>query len=259
LNEEIDVFEKTKLLIGAAAFKIGHVDRIHIIGCARTGTTFLQYCMLAYKNANVVNSETSPNYPGLVDKLKLTRSSIAQGGMTYITKRTYGWFQSKHVEELVAAVSRYHMGVILMIRDPRAVMASTHRLDEDNKTPYVDEERWYQSILAGEEVWRQLADYPRKCILRYEDLVLYPNTVDRVIMETFALERQQGLESLNQVKSNAERVGYEVAGWQQEAMQRLRNADPTSLDHSPPEVQISSNEIRAKYNHYLGQYSTSTN
>ena len=245
---------KAKLVIGAAAMKLGGVKRIHIIGCARSGTTFLQYCMLAYRNVMVVNAETSPNFPDLRAKLALARLGIREGGLNYVTKRTYGWYWKNNLDELVASVRRHQMGVILVIRDPRAVLESVHPLDDDNSTPYVEEERWHKSILAGEEVWARLRNYPRKCILTYEDIVSRPDSVDQTISETFSLERHADVEQINQVKTNAERVGYRVSESQRQAMHSLRDADPADLDKPLGDAKIISAEIREKYAEVIATY-----
>ena len=247
-------FTRAKLHAGATLFRATGVDRLHIIGCARSGTTFLQYCMLAYENTRVENAETSPHYPGFQGKLSLAFEAFRDGGFHYITKRTYGWFEEERIEELIDAVKLYNAGILLMIRDPRAVLVSKHRRAEHDEQPYVDEERWFRSMQAGERVWQRLGGYPRKCVIRYEDLIRSPNSVDERIQSALGLKRREGIEAINAARTNADKLGYRVSREQREAMHGLRDADPSHLNKDPDEVEIRSQQVREKYQEYVARY-----
>jgi hypothetical protein len=240
--------------LAASAFRISRLQRIHIIGCARSGTTFLQYCMLAYRNTVVVNAETSPLHPSLGDKLLLSGRALTKGGQNYVTKRPFEWFDDEGISELLDSVKWYNVGIIQILRDPRTVLRSKHRLSADPGQPYVDEERWYASVVAGERIWEYLSDYPRKCTIRYEDLILDPDKVHNVLANTFQLEKVDGVGAINQAKTNAELVGYKVSKAQREAMHGLRNADPLSVKANPEEFPIESDKVKEKYSSFLRTY-----
>ncbi len=245
---------RLKRRIAKAAFRAGRVNRIHIVGCARSGTTFLQYCMLAYQDTHVVNAETSPLYPPFPAKLALGLKSLTTGGCNYVTKRGYGWFNPGSIDDLEEAVRSYDTGVVQIIRDPRAVLRSMHRRSNRPDHPYVEEDRWYQSIVAGELLWDRFVDVSRKCLIRYEDLINDCSLVDNALSTTFGLKKVEGVGAINQAKTNAQLIGYAVSGEQEAAMHGLRDADPAAAKTAPDDVQIKSERIRAKYDAFIARY-----
>ena len=138
-------------------------------------------------------------------------------------------------------------------------MKSVHHGNADGKpyvagTAYVDEQRWYESILAGETIWSELGDYPRKCIVKYEDLIGAPDLVDRSIRKAFSLQTRPGVTNINQAKTNASRIRYKVARGQEMAMNGLRNADPSALSKPRGTVDIESPIIRLKAQEVIDTY-----
>lgn len=207
--------------------------------------------MLAYNNTEVVDAETSPLYPDFGPQLALCRKALANGGLNYVTKRTYGWFEEQGIANLLSSVNLYGTGVIHVLRDPRAVLKSRHRRSSRPTEPYVDEKRWYESMVAVETIWRELADYDRKCQVRYEDLIRDPDAVNQLLCDTFRLTKSAGIGSINQAKTNAFARGYVVSEAQSAAMHGLRDADVNALNKDLDEIELESEPARQQYRHVL--------
>ncbi|MEM9058057.1 MAG: hypothetical protein AAGD86_11295, partial [Pseudomonadota bacterium] len=76
-------------------FPLFGVTRIHIVGCARSGTTMLHYAMLAFDGVHLSTTESDVMLdPGLGESLALLwRAATTRGPVCYVTKRNYGWFE----------------------------------------------------------------------------------------------------------------------------------------------------------------------
>jgi hypothetical protein len=56
------------------------LDQIHMIGCSRSGTTMIQYSMIAFQNVIIANGETGPDYPALGSLLRYVMGAgLARG------------------------------------------------------------------------------------------------------------------------------------------------------------------------------------
>lgn len=245
-----------KKALGRTLFRLTGVDRIHIVGCARSGTTLMQYAMVAFDGVSVANHEASLAYPDLAERFRLAGEAVRNRPVVLITKRTYGWFEAEAVCEVVRAARRDGIGVILVVRDPRAVLTSKHGgLSESGA--YVDQDRWHKSVLAGDQIWEQLGEYPRKLIVKYEDLVTKPDAVERDLSVSFGLRRRSDMLPLANVKSNLERSGYVVDSHMDEAMHGLRDIDTSRPARAVPplcDLDIDRASINAAIMEFMGRY-----
>lgn len=230
-------------------------QRIHIVGCARSGTTMFQYALLAFENSLVENQETSPNYPGFLKKLGLATHKNS----FYITKRNYDWFEDARVADLVRLTRVYDMGIVLCVRNPNAVMVSVHAGSGSNETSYLEQERWYQSVIAGEQIMQQLAGYKKLLVVRYEDIVANPAQVESGLNRAFGLHKLPNMGDISQIKSNTEKRNYKIDKGQLDAMHKLRDASPDSLQRTYPAIKLESDEILQKYLEFCSTYNYEPN
>ena len=208
------------------------IERIHIIGCARSGTTMLHLAMGCFSNLMRPEDETSPLYPFLAERARLVlRVGWRPGRKFYVTKRDSGWYKPKHRDALIALTRMENIGLICMVRDPRDVMISRHAESKFGPPTeaYVTPLRWYESILAGEHIFRALSDYPRKLLLRYEDLVTQPQAAERRMIECFGLAQNPGALPIDRIKDNYERLKIAFGADQIMALNGLRNMSPSSI------------------------------
>src|ERR1041384_3271316 len=94
-------FSNTKAALGRALFALAGIDRIHIIGCGRSGTTMLHLAMACFKNVTLSKSESGIQHPHLRERLGLAlRLGTVSGRKHYVTKRGSGWINPHHVDHL---------------------------------------------------------------------------------------------------------------------------------------------------------------
>ena len=99
------------------------VERIHIIGRSRSGTTMLHLAMGCF--ANVMLSEKRP--------IRIIPSSASERGSRYAWaggpgenshhQANSGWYKPKHRDALIA-LTRLNIGLIYMIRIRNVMLAS---------------------------------------------------------------------------------------------------------------------------------------
>src|SRR5579859_887987 len=95
-------FFDIKTAMGRGLFALAQIDRIHIIGCGRSGTTMLHLAMACFKNVTLSNSESGIQHPHLRERLGLAlRSRASRGRQHYITKRDPGWITPRHIDDLI--------------------------------------------------------------------------------------------------------------------------------------------------------------
>jgi len=171
------------------------MSRIHIIGCARSGTSLLAEFLTGFENSQYGHKESSPVWdPSLQESIALFKRQISvEGRGFYITKRAANWFMARQVESLERLARSDKIGVIHIIRDPRDVLTSQHFRNpekRDHDTPYyVSPRRWLASLEAAEHIFKALSSYPLKTTIRYEDLVTHPEEVALGLNRTFGIKR----------------------------------------------------------------------
>src|ERR1051326_5988438 len=149
-----------------ALFAWAGIERIHIIGCSRSGTTMLHLAMGCFSNLMLSEDESGPLYPYLGERARMAlRVGWRPGRKFYVTKRDSGWYMPDHRDALLALTPLENIGLIYMIRNPHDVLLSRRGLESSDA--YVSPQLSHESILAGEHIFRELANYPRKLLLRY--------------------------------------------------------------------------------------------
>ncbi len=180
------------------------IERIHIIGCARSGTTMLHYAMLAFRNIYAHDRETNiwsnPQTRVCYQLYKQNRNKDEQ--YFFVTKRASRWWQKPYIQELYRYSRRFRPWLIHLVRDPRDVMVSKHPLDKQQY--YVSPELWKNSIEAAEWLWQKLEDYPYKMTLRYEDVAVNHNKVLQELFDWNGLELRAGIEDWSRLKDYVE-------------------------------------------------------
>lgn len=220
----IDVLKKR---IKNAILKLGNIKTLHIVGCARSGTTMLHYSMVAFENVHLYDKETHvwdsrlfADYISLCSKNIFKSSSIL-----YVTKRSYLWWKPDHIEKLANEVKENGIFIMNIVRDPRDVLVSKHNLYD--RTFYVDPEKWLSSIMAGEKLFDMLIDYKDKLTIKYEDVVKNPDKVLHEIEEVFNIHLSPEIDSWGLLKDNIEnlKMKAEMIPY----LNKLRNFDSSSI------------------------------
>jgi hypothetical protein len=260
MAELIDIDKNTRrtprygeALIGKMLFSLAGIDRIHIIGCSRSGTTMLHLAMVCFKNVAISESETDICYPYLRQRIKIvTRIGWRPSPKHYVTKRHFGWFTPHSVEDLIGQTRLENIGLIHLVRDPRDVMLSRHLKDSSGQ-PYVSIEHWYRSIVAADHIFEALKTHTRKLTLRYEDIVRDPGGTEQRICAGFGLQRNARAFPLNRVKDNVECMGFHLDSFAgRRALNGLRNMDDRSIGRwmgnaDAPAVETMEPSARSRY------------
>lgn len=246
-----------KAALGRAVFSLAGIHRIHIIGCARSGTTMLHLAMSCFDRVTLCPTESKPRYPHLSERIALAlRLGVHRGPKHYVTKRGFEWHKPSCVDELLKCTRLENIGIIHLVRDPRDVMVS--RASSMPDRAYVWHERWYDSIMAADRIFESIADYPRKLILRYEDIVLDPAATQEKIAAVFGLRLNSGALPINRVQENFERLGIHFDRQLLMALNGLRNMDTQSIgnwrERGAPDFNSMRPEILARYRTFCRQY-----
>jgi len=217
-----------KAAVGRAIFKVARIRRIHIIGCARSGTTMLHLAMACFDKAILCSTESKPPNPYLRERIDLgLRLGALPGWKHYITKRGFDWQKPQLVNELLRWSRWENIGIIHLVRDPRDVLVS--RASSRPGESFVWPDRWHESIGAADYIFEALADHSRKLVIRYEDVVLEAVAVQQRIAATFGLRVNPKALPINRVKDNFERLDVCYDGQQLMALNGLRNMDANSI------------------------------
>lgn len=216
--------------------EIARIRRVHIIGCSRSGTTMLHYAMSAFKDTYIYEKETTLwNFP---DKNELAslffKNLFSKNPLYLITKRNPSWYKEKNIDDLINLIREHNIYLIYIVRDPRDVLTSKHKLHKDSY--YVDMDRWKNSVNGGERVIDELSDYKRMLVVRYEDLVVNPGVIERSIMSMTGLVKRENVESISKLKDNIEN-SESIDGEMIPYMHKLRNFDISSIGRWQLDVQ----------------------
>ena len=211
-----------KTLLGMA-----NVNRIHIVGCARSGTTMLHYAMVAFQNTLLFDSETQVwNSPSVSESLKLFCKCLSKKqSCYYVTKRSFGWWKKDAIERLATQVIKDKIYLLNIVRDPRDVLTSTHKLNE--RKFYVEPQTWIDSVHAGKLLAEELGSYEHLLTIRYEDVVSNPLEVSSQLQDKFGLSLNPKLQDWSRLKDNLELL--DVDQTMTSYMHKLRNFDPATI------------------------------
>lgn len=243
-------------------FKLFGIERIHIIGCSRSGTTMLHLAMGCFSGVTLAPTETTPGYPWMLDRLKLAlRVGWRPERKYFITKRDYGWFEPANVEDLIQKTRLENIGLIHLVRDPRDVMLSRYvgSSRDASGQPYVSEAHWYDSISAADRVFDALKDHPRKFVLRYEDIVLNTASAEAQIARAFGMTRNRDALPMDRVKDNFERLRIPFSRATLRNLGGLRNMDSKSVGKwreadVVPVAETLSPPVRARFEAFCAEH-----
>lgn len=142
---------------------MSYENHIHITGAARTGTTLMKNLMHCFMGTFVVPGESGP------DTSRAPRGIIV----------------TKYPEKGTELYEQYpNLGVILMVRDPRDMYVSRHQ----GTRWWVNRERLSPGYFSRQsEKLISLAEDPRTCVVRYEQLVSDPDRIQQEIADFFGL------------------------------------------------------------------------
>jgi hypothetical protein len=215
-----------QLALRQCVLNVGGIDRIHIVGAARSGTTMLHYAFSAFERVVLFDEETNPvRTPSMTASLGLAlRNMVRRERAIFVTKRNYGWFQERNIQQLAQEVRRSRMGLINIVRDPRDAMTSVH---STQKSFYLEPERWLASVAAAETLFAQLEGHNRKLTIKYEDVVLNPGSVQSLLERQLGLRLREGITSWAEMAENVAALGQPVG--RMRALHTLRNFDPLSI------------------------------
>jgi len=206
--------------------QLANINRIHIIGCARSGTTMLHYSMVAFKNTILYDNETEIwNTPNLSNTVKLfAKHIIRKETYFYVTKRSYEWWHDEQIEYLSSHAPKENIFIINVVRDPRDVLTSKHVLSD--RTYYVEPERWLSSINAADKLFSNLDDYENKLTLRYEDIVCKPDEIRIILEDKIGMDISPNVKDWSRLKDNLQKdTSKNMIAY----MHVLRNFDPNSI------------------------------
>jgi hypothetical protein len=203
------------------------IQRIHIIGCARSGTTMLHYAMAAFADTILYDSESGIwAYPSLSECFGLALDRTSPRRTRYlVTKRHYGWFLDEEIEKLIYSAHRHQLLLINIVRDPRDVLTSHKRGSRDGF--YVELERWQKSVEASTVVLNALQGCASLLTLRYEDVINAAEPTAALLQERFGLRLRPHVRSWANLQDNVATLGQRTDRAQ--AMHGVRNFDPGSI------------------------------
>lgn len=220
-----------KVAVGHALFRIAGVDRTHIIGCSRSGTTMLHLAMIRFSGVALAQEETEISHPYLSERLRIGFDALVSGTKHYITKRNFDWFEPKNVDLAIARIASENIGLIDVVRDPRDVLLSRYpgSKSEAQGLTYVTGEHWHRSILAEDRVMAALRQHARKVVLRYEDIILDPAGTEARICEALDFHVDPRTKGIDHVKDNVALVRPRFNTEEIKALGGLRNMDASSI------------------------------
>ena len=151
------------------------MNKIYIMGCGRSGTTFLLTLMTSFQDT-YVHIDAAP-VPG-EDHFRAF-DSIKTEASTVVVKRVSDAY--KFIYEMPDQLK-----LLYLVRHPLDVVTSTLNYRGKTYKNYIPPERW----LAETKALRSLIESQRQGVflLRYEDLVLQPDTAQRKIGDYFGLK-----------------------------------------------------------------------
>lgn len=221
------ILRRPKIAVKFALLQAANVDRIHIVGCSRSGTTMLAYALLAFNNTHLFDRETNAHaWPSMKETLEFLQMHVKNSEKQfYITKRNAGWWKPDHIQPTAKLIRKKGIFVINIVRDPRDVLSSKHPLAKNQF--YVGRDLWLDSFLATEYLENSLEGYPRHITMRYEDVVQKHEEIEKELLEKVGLELSPGIAGMNRLKDCVEIK--DVSGNMVKYMHKLRNFDANSI------------------------------
>ena len=188
----------------------------------------LHYAFSAFEDVVLHDEETNPVWsPTIASSLRMAMAArLWRRRTVYVTKRNYGWYTERKLRMVAYDIQRGRVGLINIVRDPRDALTSTHA-NEKERAYYLEPGRWMASVDAGERLFQALPDHERKLTIRYEDVVMKPDSVQKVVERTMGLRLRRSLASWANLADNLAGLGQPVG--MEKALHAVRNFDPSSV------------------------------
>ncbi|MFB6355039.1 MAG: sulfotransferase [bacterium] len=166
----------------------------YITGCARSGTTLLQFMMDAFENLDVIPGEqfidqfTNPEIQDrarknhvLMKRDLLCLTGNYPEGLDITDEQQLADYRIKFLD----LIRSLDLQLIDIIRDPRDVITSTHHADPDRY--WVDFERWYMQYV---EINWFMEQWDKIIRVQYENLLRNPDRVQNRIANVYELNSE---------------------------------------------------------------------
>lgn len=185
---------------------------IYIAGCGRSGTTLLQRLMRCFEDSFVAGGERP--FTALLDLVNRDERNL-------VVKRDAGaWMLLKDMPPAV------HL--VYCVRHPYDVLTSFHPGSRRSDRYYIKPSRWKQEFSAYRKYCRLMETRP--VVVRYEDLISDPDSVQESLAEGLGLEARMAFTDRNEPLS-----GRSIRKWEgneqfSEYLGRVRRAHGKTLD-----------------------------
>lgn len=194
-----------KAIAGRWLFRAANIRQLHIVGTSRSGTTMLHVAMTAFQNVDVFPRETPVNVPRLGQRWAVCRTFLAAGTdlsarKFFVTKRDWRWWTDENIEGIVRKFHEEDLGLILMLRDPRDVLLSEHRIRPGR--PFLSPAGWARQTVAGERLIERLQGEAGFMTIRYEDLVMRPEAAEAELCRRYGLSPHPDSAGLGHIGRN---------------------------------------------------------
>jgi hypothetical protein len=145
------------------------MSRIHIVGCSpRSGTTLMMEMIAACCKVDFAVAHEQSIYDG-----------PDHAGKVFLSKKPHDILWAEAVLRRMS-----DLYVIYMLRDPRDVVVSKH--DHDPSHYWVGLNFWKNYTPLA----KRIEDHPRLVVVRYEELVTDPSSIQRLLAKRFPFLRQ---------------------------------------------------------------------
>lgn len=189
----------------------------------------LHAAMSAFANIHLHPAESTAAQPHLMERwaaVRDFRQKRAGRPRFFVTKRGFSWFTRPEIDTLITRARREIVGILHIVRDPRDVLLSQHKLAQRQR--YVSADHWRQSIKAADIVEDAVRGYAPFVTIRYEDFVRSPRAIERTMADVLGLTLRPGA-AIDRVADSLASSGMLLSPYMKAAMQGVRNADPASI------------------------------
>jgi hypothetical protein len=187
-----------------------------------------QLSLQAFQNVQMNPTESNVVFfPTMKESVRLAIGGKGERHF-YVTKRSAKWFESPYLQQLRQVCLQENVGLIHLIRDPRDVLTSRHLGDSKRRSSnpfYVSPDHWLRSIDAAEWLFREVAGQCPAATLRYEDIVLDPQSGIDKLKSEFGLELREDVESWAALTKYVQNASSELV----RAMHGVRDIDGRSI------------------------------
>jgi hypothetical protein len=151
--------------------------RIYITGCGSSGNTLMRRCFYAFKNTKVLRNRKSDEVP-LVSLLRAKTDKyyiIGKRTAATVFSRNRMWKQPEVCEQQIDFCQKHNIRIINMVRDGRDVVT---------RTSVIVRPRHWIYCMRQRQIYPDAIDME----IRYEDLVRYPDQIQKKLMAKYGFK-----------------------------------------------------------------------